>query len=135
VVAALERCGFSVIRIAGSHYQLFNERTRRHYDSTHHNRDLPRGIPNLKIPEIDASEYQYAFPLRNSCSARVALRLKGQCRDARVCFELLPERDREERADAVLARDRPAHDDAGFACVHCPKLVEHLLPKEPVLPG
>jgi predicted RNA binding protein YcfA (HicA-like mRNA interferase family) len=43
VVAALERCGFVVIRIAGSHYQLFNERTRRHTTVPHHNRDLPRG--------------------------------------------------------------------------------------------
>jgi len=30
VVVALERAGFVVIRIVGSHYQLFNERTRRH---------------------------------------------------------------------------------------------------------
>jgi predicted RNA binding protein YcfA (HicA-like mRNA interferase family) len=30
VVAALERAGFVIIRIVGSHYQLFNERTRRH---------------------------------------------------------------------------------------------------------
>ncbi len=30
IVSALERCGFTVIRITGSHYQLFNERTRRH---------------------------------------------------------------------------------------------------------
>jgi predicted RNA binding protein YcfA (HicA-like mRNA interferase family) len=43
VVAALEKSGFIVIRIAGSHYQLFNERTRRHTTVPHHNRDLPRG--------------------------------------------------------------------------------------------
>jgi len=43
VVAALERSGFAVIRIAGSHYQLFNEVTRRHTTVPHHNRDLPRG--------------------------------------------------------------------------------------------
>jgi predicted RNA binding protein YcfA (HicA-like mRNA interferase family) len=43
VVAALERAGFVVIRIVGSHYQLFNERTRRHTTVLYHNRDLPRG--------------------------------------------------------------------------------------------
>jgi len=43
VVAALEKCGFRVIRVAGSHYQLFNERTRRHATVPHHNRDLPSG--------------------------------------------------------------------------------------------
>ena len=42
VVAVLERAGF-VIRIVGSHYQLFNERTRRHTTVPYHNRDLPRG--------------------------------------------------------------------------------------------
>jgi len=43
VVAALAKCGFTIIRITGSHYQLFNERTRRHTTVPHHNRDLPRG--------------------------------------------------------------------------------------------
>ena len=43
VVAALVRHGFTVIRIAGSHYQLFDERTRRHTTVPYHNRDLPRG--------------------------------------------------------------------------------------------
>ncbi|MFL6934136.1 MAG: type II toxin-antitoxin system HicA family toxin [Xanthobacteraceae bacterium] len=43
VVAALERCGFVVVRIVGSHYQLFNKRTRRHTTVPHHNRDLTRG--------------------------------------------------------------------------------------------
>jgi predicted RNA binding protein YcfA (HicA-like mRNA interferase family) len=43
VVAALERAGFVVIRIIGGHYQLFNERTRRHTTVPYHARDLPRG--------------------------------------------------------------------------------------------
>jgi predicted RNA binding protein YcfA (HicA-like mRNA interferase family) len=43
VVAALERGGFEIVRIVGSHYQMFNERTRRHTTVPHHNRDLPRG--------------------------------------------------------------------------------------------
>jgi predicted RNA binding protein YcfA (HicA-like mRNA interferase family) len=43
VVAALERCGFVVLRISGSHCQMFSEQTRRHTTVPHHNRDLPRG--------------------------------------------------------------------------------------------
>jgi predicted RNA binding protein YcfA (HicA-like mRNA interferase family) len=51
VVAALERCGFVVVRISGSHYQLFNERTRRHTTVPHHNRDLPRGTVSAVIQQ------------------------------------------------------------------------------------
>jgi predicted RNA binding protein YcfA (HicA-like mRNA interferase family) len=40
VVAALERCSFVLIRVVGSHYQLFNDRTRRHTTVPHHNRDF-----------------------------------------------------------------------------------------------
>jgi predicted RNA binding protein YcfA (HicA-like mRNA interferase family) len=43
IVSALEHCGFTVIRITGGHYQLFNEQTRRHTTVPYHNRDLPRG--------------------------------------------------------------------------------------------
>ena len=43
VVSALERADFTIVRIAGSHYQLFNEQTGRHTTVPHHNRDLPRG--------------------------------------------------------------------------------------------
>jgi predicted RNA binding protein YcfA (HicA-like mRNA interferase family) len=43
IVTALQRHGFTIIRITGSHYQLFNERTRRHTTVPYHNRDLPRG--------------------------------------------------------------------------------------------
>ncbi len=43
VVSALERADFIIVRIAGSHYQLFNEKTGRHTTVPHHNRDLPRG--------------------------------------------------------------------------------------------
>jgi predicted RNA binding protein YcfA (HicA-like mRNA interferase family) len=51
VVAALERCGFVVVRISGSHYQLFNERTRRHTTVPHHNRDLPRGTVSAIVQQ------------------------------------------------------------------------------------
>lgn len=43
VVAALERCGFVVIRVVGSHYQLYNSDSRRHVTVPFHTRDLPRG--------------------------------------------------------------------------------------------
>ena len=43
VVSALERADFIIVRIVGSHYQLFNEKTGRHTTVPHHNRDLPRG--------------------------------------------------------------------------------------------
>jgi predicted RNA binding protein YcfA (HicA-like mRNA interferase family) len=43
LVTALERAGFVVIRIVGSHYQMFNERTRRHTTVPRHSRDLPWG--------------------------------------------------------------------------------------------
>ena len=42
VIAALERAGFVVARIAGSHYQMFNEQSRRYATVPHHNRDLPK---------------------------------------------------------------------------------------------
>ena len=51
VVTALERCGFVLIRIVGSHYQLFNDRTRRHTTVPHHNRDLPRGTLSAIIQQ------------------------------------------------------------------------------------
>jgi predicted RNA binding protein YcfA (HicA-like mRNA interferase family) len=56
VVAALERSGFVAIRIAGSHYQLFNEVTRRHTTVPHHNRDLPRGTYGRSFNERDLRE-------------------------------------------------------------------------------
>jgi predicted RNA binding protein YcfA (HicA-like mRNA interferase family) len=59
VVAALERCGFVVIRIAGSHYQLFNERTRRHTTVPHHNRDLPRGTVAAIIQQAGLTREEF----------------------------------------------------------------------------
>jgi predicted RNA binding protein YcfA (HicA-like mRNA interferase family) len=59
VVAALERCGFIVIRIAGSHYQLFNERTRRHTTVPHHNRDLPRGTVAAIIQQAGLTREEF----------------------------------------------------------------------------
>jgi predicted RNA binding protein YcfA (HicA-like mRNA interferase family) len=59
VVAALERCGFTVLRIAGSHYQLFNERTRRHTTVPHHNRDLPRGTVAAIIQQAGLTREEF----------------------------------------------------------------------------
>ena len=59
VVAALERCGFTVLRITGSHYQLFNSRTRRHTTVPYHNRDLPRGTVNAIIQQAGVAREEF----------------------------------------------------------------------------
>ncbi len=59
VVSALERGGFVVIRIAGSHYQLFNETTRRHTTVPHRNRDLPRGTVAAIIQQAGLTRQQF----------------------------------------------------------------------------
>lgn len=55
VVRALERAGFVVIRVVGSHYQLFNEQTGRHTTVPHHNGDLPRGTVAAIIQQAGLS--------------------------------------------------------------------------------
>jgi predicted RNA binding protein YcfA (HicA-like mRNA interferase family) len=42
VLAALQRAGFDVLRIRGSHYQLFDPRTRRRVTLPHHSNDLTK---------------------------------------------------------------------------------------------
>jgi predicted RNA binding protein YcfA (HicA-like mRNA interferase family) len=59
VVAALQRCGFIVVRIVGSHYQLFNERTRRHTTVPQHNRDLPRGTVSAIIQQAGLTRQEF----------------------------------------------------------------------------
>jgi predicted RNA binding protein YcfA (HicA-like mRNA interferase family) len=59
VVAILQKCGFTVIRIAGSHYQLFNDRTRRHTTVPHHNRDLPRGTITAIIQQAGLTRDEF----------------------------------------------------------------------------
>jgi predicted RNA binding protein YcfA (HicA-like mRNA interferase family) len=59
VVAALERCGFVVVRIVGSHYQLFNVGTRRHTTVPHHNRDLPRGTVSAIILQAGLTRQEF----------------------------------------------------------------------------
>ncbi len=64
VMAALERRGFVVIRIAGSHYQLYNERTRRHVTVPHHNRDLPRGTVAAIVKQAGLTREEFLDVLR-----------------------------------------------------------------------
>lgn len=59
VVAALERCGFVVIRIVGSHYQLFNESTRRHTTVPLGSGDLPRGTVSAIIHQAGLSREEF----------------------------------------------------------------------------
>jgi predicted RNA binding protein YcfA (HicA-like mRNA interferase family) len=59
VVAALQRCGFVVVRTVGSHYQLFNESTRRHTTVPLHNRDLPRGTVSAIIQQAGLTRQQF----------------------------------------------------------------------------
>jgi predicted RNA binding protein YcfA (HicA-like mRNA interferase family) len=59
MVTALERCGFVVLRIVGSHYQLFNAGTRRHTTVPHHNRDLPRGTVSAIIRQAGVTREEF----------------------------------------------------------------------------
>ncbi len=43
VVRALEKAGFVVVRVRGSHHQLFNPESGRRVTVPHHGRDLSRG--------------------------------------------------------------------------------------------
>ncbi|MGA3308771.1 MAG: type II toxin-antitoxin system HicA family toxin [Xanthobacteraceae bacterium] len=64
VVTTLERAGFVVVRIVGSHYQLFNERTRRHTTVPYHNRDLPRGTVSAIIRQAGLTREEFLNLLR-----------------------------------------------------------------------
>ena len=59
VVSALERAGFTVARIAGSHYQMFNEQTRRFVTVPHHNRDLPKGTLAAIVQQAGLSKEEF----------------------------------------------------------------------------
>jgi predicted RNA binding protein YcfA (HicA-like mRNA interferase family) len=59
VVAALERGGFVLLRVVGSHYQLFNDRTRRHTTVPYHNRDLPRGTLSAIIQQAGLTRDEF----------------------------------------------------------------------------
>lgn len=59
LVAALEKHGFVVVRIVGSHYQMFNEQTRRHTTVPHHSRDLPRGTVSAIIQQAGITRDEF----------------------------------------------------------------------------
>jgi predicted RNA binding protein YcfA (HicA-like mRNA interferase family) len=59
VVAALEKCGFVVIRISGSHYQLFDEQTGRHTSVPFGRRDLPRGTVSAILHQAGLSRDEF----------------------------------------------------------------------------
>jgi predicted RNA binding protein YcfA (HicA-like mRNA interferase family) len=59
VVAALERGGFEIVRIVGSHYQMFNVSTRRHTTVPHHSRDLPRGTVAAIIQQAGMTREEF----------------------------------------------------------------------------
>jgi predicted RNA binding protein YcfA (HicA-like mRNA interferase family) len=48
-----------LIRVVGSHYQLFNDRTRRHTTVPHHNRDLPRGTLSAIIQQAGLTRDEF----------------------------------------------------------------------------
>ena len=50
---------FTVVRVVGSHYQLFNETTRRHTTVPHHNRDLPRGTVSAIIQQAGLTRDEF----------------------------------------------------------------------------
>ncbi len=59
IVGVLEKCGFAVIRISGSHYQLFNAAARRHTTVPHHNRDLARGTVSAIINQAGLTRDEF----------------------------------------------------------------------------
>jgi predicted RNA binding protein YcfA (HicA-like mRNA interferase family) len=59
LVAALEKLGFVVVRVVGSHYQMFNAATRRHTTVPYHNRDLPRGTVNAILQQSGVSRDEF----------------------------------------------------------------------------
>ena len=59
VVAALEKAGFVIVRVVGSHYQLFNEHTKRRTTVPYHNRDLPRGTVSAIIQQAGLTRDEF----------------------------------------------------------------------------
>jgi predicted RNA binding protein YcfA (HicA-like mRNA interferase family) len=60
VIAALQRAGFDVVRVRGSHYQLLNPITKRRVTVPHHNRDLTKATLSSILNQADlaAEEFQ-----------------------------------------------------------------------------
>jgi predicted RNA binding protein YcfA (HicA-like mRNA interferase family) len=59
VVSILEQAGFVVLRIVGSHYQMFNPTTHRRTTVPLHNRDLPRGTVSAIIQQAGLTRDEF----------------------------------------------------------------------------
>jgi predicted RNA binding protein YcfA (HicA-like mRNA interferase family) len=57
VVSVLERAGFVVVRVVGSHYQMFNPNRRTTVPL--HNRDLPRGTVSAIIQQAGLTRDEF----------------------------------------------------------------------------
>ena len=59
VVRALERAGFTIVRVKGSHYQLYNASTGRRVTVPYHQTDLSRGTLSAIIQQsgLTADEF------------------------------------------------------------------------------
>ena len=60
VIKALQRAGYEVVRVRGSHYQLTNPRTGRRVTVPHHNRDLSRSLLNSILHQAGLSPADFA---------------------------------------------------------------------------
>jgi predicted RNA binding protein YcfA (HicA-like mRNA interferase family) len=59
VIAALSKAGFEIVRVRGSHYQLFNPITKRRATVPHKTRDLSRATLASILTQADLSAEQF----------------------------------------------------------------------------
>jgi predicted RNA binding protein YcfA (HicA-like mRNA interferase family) len=59
VVRALERAGFSIVRVRGSHHQLLNRVTGQRVTVPYHSHDLSRGTLNSILHQAGLSADEF----------------------------------------------------------------------------
>jgi mRNA interferase HicA len=59
VISALAKAGFVIVRIRGSHYQLFNPANGRRVTVPYHSRELTRATLSSIIHQSGLSEYEF----------------------------------------------------------------------------
>lgn len=59
VIIALEKAGFVVVRVRGSHYQLFNSETGRRVTVPYHSRDLTTATLSSIIHQSGLSRAEF----------------------------------------------------------------------------
>ncbi len=59
VLAALQRAGFSVARVRGSHYQLLNPSTNRRVTVPHHTHDLSKATLASILKQADLATEEF----------------------------------------------------------------------------